>query len=166
MARICCRTSAAHALGEKPQHAQHVHLVRCSVRELWGDQAIPQDAVSTSTCGRISWVTPAGIALPIYRRLIDAYAPCFSSAFWSVRSWVGFCYLRRTAAAPFAPRHRRRDQGQAGGYFENERLGIFDTCAFQAIVIIRPRPSWSPIPEHRDHRFQAIVIKGACRSAR
>jgi hypothetical protein len=31
-------TSAAHALGEKPQH---VHLVRCSVRELWGDQAIP-----------------------------------------------------------------------------------------------------------------------------
>jgi hypothetical protein len=38
MARICCRTSAAHALGEKPQH---IHLVRCSVRELWGDQAKP-----------------------------------------------------------------------------------------------------------------------------
>jgi nitrile hydratase subunit beta len=32
----------AHFLGEKPQH---VYSVRFSARELWGDQAVPQDAV-------------------------------------------------------------------------------------------------------------------------
>jgi nitrile hydratase len=34
--------TAAHDLGEKPQH---VYSVRFSARELWGDQAKPQDAV-------------------------------------------------------------------------------------------------------------------------
>jgi len=34
--------TAAHALGDKPQH---VYSVRFSARELWGDQAKPQDAV-------------------------------------------------------------------------------------------------------------------------
>ena len=34
--------TAAHALGDKPQH---VYSVRFSARELWGDQARPQDAV-------------------------------------------------------------------------------------------------------------------------
>jgi nitrile hydratase beta subunit len=33
----------AHLLGEKPQH---VYSVRFSARELWGDQAAPQDAVN------------------------------------------------------------------------------------------------------------------------
>jgi nitrile hydratase beta subunit len=33
----------AHFLGEKPQH---VYSVRFSARELWGDQAAPQDAVN------------------------------------------------------------------------------------------------------------------------
>jgi nitrile hydratase subunit beta len=34
--------TAAHSLGEKPQH---VYSVRFSARELWGDNAKPQDAV-------------------------------------------------------------------------------------------------------------------------
>ena len=34
--------TAAHALGEKPQH---VYSVRFSARELWGEAAKPQDAV-------------------------------------------------------------------------------------------------------------------------
>ena len=34
--------TAAHGLGERPQH---VYSVRFSARELWGDQAKPQDAV-------------------------------------------------------------------------------------------------------------------------
>ena len=34
--------TAAHSLGETPQH---VYSVRFSARELWGDQAKPQDAV-------------------------------------------------------------------------------------------------------------------------
>ena len=34
--------SSAHFLGDKPQH---VYSVRFSARELWGDQAAPQDAV-------------------------------------------------------------------------------------------------------------------------
>jgi nitrile hydratase subunit beta len=34
--------TAAHDLGEKPQH---VYSVRLPARELWGDQAKPQDAV-------------------------------------------------------------------------------------------------------------------------
>jgi len=33
-----------------------------------------------------------------------------------------------------------------------------DICVFQPIVITDSRPSWSPIPEHRDHRFQPIAI--------
>ena len=32
----------AHFLGEKPQH---VYSVRFSARELWGDEATPQDSV-------------------------------------------------------------------------------------------------------------------------
>jgi Nitrile hydratase beta subunit len=34
--------TAAHDLGEKPQH---VYSVRFAARELWGDQAKPQDSV-------------------------------------------------------------------------------------------------------------------------
>jgi nitrile hydratase beta subunit len=38
----------AHFLGEKPQH---VYSVRFSARELWGDQAAPQDAVNLDLFG-------------------------------------------------------------------------------------------------------------------
>jgi nitrile hydratase len=34
--------TVAHSLGERPQH---VYSVRFTARELWGDQARPQDAV-------------------------------------------------------------------------------------------------------------------------
>jgi hypothetical protein len=41
----------------------------------------PSDAIGCRLWAGRKSAPPAGIVLPIYRRLIDAYAPCFSSAF-------------------------------------------------------------------------------------